>query len=196
MFGNSPIITDLGNDSIIKFWPSHLSKHKSSNLFKELTSTCEFSQSDVKVHGKVYKTPRLQCWMADDDVDADIYTATQPVPWNDSVLLIKHNIEELLDVEFDYVLLNYYRDGNDYISYHSDREAINEGSNIIASLSLGADRRFILRNIENNSNKVTTMLTNDSLIVMSGKTQIFWQHTVPKMSSVSQPRLNLTFRHS
>jgi alkylated DNA repair dioxygenase AlkB len=87
-----------------------------------------------------------------------------------------------------------YRNGKDSIHYHRDKEALDEGCQTIASISLGETRRFLLKNIDNPKNVKEFRLTCGSLLVMAGKTQHFWKHSVPKELKVSGARINLTFR--
>lgn len=112
------------------------------------------------------------------------------------MLELRKKLEKLLDCEFDYCLLNLYRDGRDYIAFHSDNEAIGDDRNIIASISLGASRRFVLQKKDDKKDKHEFILNSGSLIVMSGTLQQFWKHGIPKMLKVKEPRLNLTFRQS
>uniref|UniRef100_A0A6B2LLU1 Fe2OG dioxygenase domain-containing protein n=1 Tax=Arcella intermedia TaxID=1963864 RepID=A0A6B2LLU1_9EUKA len=174
-----------------------MSPQDSHRLFTNLRPL-PFYQSDIEVRGKTYKSPRLQCWMANPEMKskAELYTREDPVPWSNDMLAIKNELEEMFEFGFDYVLMNLYRDGKDYISLHSDREAISNGKNVIASLSLGASRRFILKNNKDPTKKHEFLLVSGSLLVMAGTTQQHWKHTVPKQLKVNDPRLNLTFRKS
>eukprot|EP01126_Amoeba_proteus_P038884 TRINITY_DN4074_c0_g2_i4.p2 TRINITY_DN4074_c0_g2~~TRINITY_DN4074_c0_g2_i4.p2 ORF type:complete len:138 (+),score=24.98 TRINITY_DN4074_c0_g2_i4:403-816(+) len=137
--------------------------------------------------------------MACEGVNASLYTKTKPIPWSTSVLTIKSTIEKMFDFSFDYVLMNFYRDGRDYIAFHSDGEALPVGKEIIAGLSLGASRRFLLKkntSDKNGPDRYEFMLNSGSLLVMAGTTQKYWKHSVPKMLKVKEPRLSLTFRKS
>jgi len=127
-------------------------------------------------------------------VRADLYLKTKPLPWSHEVKVLKERIESLLDVTFDYVLLNLYRDGKDHIGFHADGEAIAEGKNTIASLSVGATRRFVMRHKYISGLQKEFMLNSGSLFVMQRKTQQFWKHALPKQAKVNSPRINLTFR--
>jgi len=116
---------------------------------------------------------------------------------------VKKDIEDLLEnrCNFDYVLVNYYRDGKDYIGFHADNEAsgvspTHGAKNIVASISLGQPRRFLLRHKKKKLPQLEYSLTPGSLIVMEGETQTFWKHSVPKELRVTQSRINLTFRVS
>jgi len=196
-FIDNPLIAyNLKDDGLVEFNNKFLSEQFSRDLFKSLT-TLPFKQSEMVMYDKLVKTPRLQAWMGDSGINASLYTKENPNPWSNEMLILKNKLEELTNFKFDYVLINYYRDGNDYIAYHSDREAIGEGKNIICSISLGATRKFVLKHNDKNIAKQEFMLENGSLIIMKGNnTQKFWKHTITKTTKISQPRINLTFRHS
>lgn len=187
--------TELEGGGMLRYWPEFLSASTSKELYEELTKNCVFFQSEIRVYGKVCKTPRLQCWMANKNIKASVYSKDAPIPWCDSMLSLKTQLENLLGVTFDYCLLNLYRTGQDYISHHSDNEAT-DGKDTIASISLGATRRFLFRNKSTNYTYEFSLI-DGSLIVMSGEeAQINWKHSVPKTTKVTTPRLNLTFRKS
>ncbi len=192
------IETSFLEDGAIVMWlPDFMSKNDSEELFKHLYDGFEWFQSDMPMYGKIVKTPRLQCVMATEGSKPSLYSKRAPLKWDPAVDKIREKIEKTLKMSksFDYVLMNLYRDGNDYISWHRDREAEGEGKNIIASLSLGATRKFILKHSTKEVEK-TFFLTSGSLIVMAGETQKSWKHTVPKEKKVTTPRINLTFRLS
>ena len=144
-----------------------LSTWFSKKLFDSL-SMLDFKQSEMRIYNKKVLTPRLQTWMGDSDVNASIYTKLHPNPWSEEMLLLKYTLETLTHFKFNYVLINYYRDGDDYISYHSDKESIGEGKNVICSISLGATRQFVLKHRDKTIPKQSFMLENGSLIVMKG----------------------------
>eukprot|EP01130_Rhizamoeba_saxonica_P009481 TRINITY_DN3857_c0_g1_i1.p1 TRINITY_DN3857_c0_g1~~TRINITY_DN3857_c0_g1_i1.p1 ORF type:complete len:158 (-),score=7.53 TRINITY_DN3857_c0_g1_i1:14-487(-) len=156
----------------------------------------EWKQSDIKMYGKTFKSPRLQEVMGDLYLEPSLYLKTAGVSWSPSMLTLKTRIETQLECQFDYVLMNLYRNGKDYISFHSDDEALDEGKRTIGSLSLGSERRFILRHKTKDLEKIEFRLTHGSLISMERKTQFHWKHGVPKMLRVKEPRINLTFRKS
>jgi len=110
----------------------------------------EWSQSDVKLFGKVYKTPREQCWMGNPDERPCLYSTAEGLPWSPEIKLIKHKLEETCKCTFDYLLMNKYRDGRDNIGWHSDDEATGTTSSTIASISLGHTRRFLSYSIRLN----------------------------------------------
>ena len=113
-----------------------------------------------------------------------------PHPWTPELIAIRDS----LPYTYNSVLVNLYRHGNDSVAYHADDEPELGAEPVIASVSLGAARRFILRH---NDTHITHefALGNGDLLIMGGTTQRDWQHTVPKTSRpVHGMRMNLTFR--
>jgi alkylated DNA repair dioxygenase AlkB len=115
---------NLRDGGVFRYDNNFLSQEESQNLFDKLYDELEWKQSDIKMYGKVLKSPRMQCWMSNNGVDADVYLKTKATPWREDILEIKTRLEKLLNCKFDYLLFNLYRNGNDYIGYHADREAI------------------------------------------------------------------------
>jgi len=190
------IVHQLEDNGCVEFCENFLTPYFSKILFTSL-SKLDYKQSQIYTKDKTFLTPRLQTWMANDDIKASLYTNLSPNPWSEEMLILKNKLEEITQFKFDYVLINYYRNGYDYISYHSDREAIGEGKNVICSISLGATRKFVLKNLDKTISKRTFILNDGSLIIMKGDdTQKYWEHTITKTSIVEDPRINLTFRHS
>jgi alkylated DNA repair dioxygenase AlkB len=153
-------------------------------------------QSKMNIFGKSTLLPRLSAWYGDDDKS---YTYSgirlEPNQWNNGLLYIKSRIESTTSFSFNSVLLNWYRDGNDSISWHTDAEQELGLNPIIGSVSFGETRRFILRRIDKNNEKVEIPLKNGSLLIMYGEMQHFWQHSIPKQKNITNLRFNLTFRN-
>jgi alkylated DNA repair dioxygenase AlkB len=116
----------------------------------------------------------------------------EPLPWTPALLAIKSHIEAATGSTYNSCLLNLYRSGDDAVSWHADDEAAFGPSPTIASLSLGAARRFEMKR-RDGSAKVSVLLEPGSLLVMSGRTQEEWLHRVPRDASARE-RINLTFR--
>ena len=190
---------DLEDGGQIDYYPNYLPNTFSTNLFNELMEI-EYEHSSIQMYGKSIKLPRVQAWMSDENVNASLYQKGKSLPWSENMYFLKTEIEKLYKFKFDYVLINLYRDGNDSISFHSDGESIGEGKNIIAGISLGATRKFVMRHNswkERALEKKEFNLVSGSLIMMIGdNTQKYWKHSVPKTTRVTSPRINLTFRHS
>jgi alkylated DNA repair dioxygenase AlkB len=90
--------------------------------------------------------------------------------------------------------MNWYRDGEDYISWHTDAEKELGNNPVIGSVNFGATRDFLIRRDSDNSEKLKIPLKNGTLLIMKGQLQHFWQHSVPKRVKVKELRFNLTFR--
>ena len=115
------------------------------------------------------------------------------LPWTDELLEIKRIVENQEPVEFNSCLLNFYHDGDDGMSWHSDNEKELEKNGVIASVSLGAERKFSFKH-KRNKEKIDLILGNGSLLVMKEQIQTHWMHQLPKSKKISEPRINLTFR--
>ncbi|MFT4929601.1 MAG: alkylated DNA repair dioxygenase AlkB [Phenylobacterium sp.] len=154
-----------------------------------------WQQDSIQMYGKSILLPRLSAWYGESGMSYS-YSGImlEPNPWNKGLLYIKDKIEQTENVLFNSVLLNWYRDGNDHISWHSDAEKELGKNPIVGSVNFGETRRFLLRRIENHDEKVEISLKNGSFLIMSGELQHFWQHSVPKQKSVNGSRFNLTFR--
>ena len=117
------------------------------------------------------------------------------MPWITPLQELKKRIVSAVGTTFNSVLLNQYRDGRDSMGWHSDDEPELGSAPSIASLSLGGERRFVLRHKKRKDLKsVEISLAHGSLLVMRGSTQIFWKHQIPKTKKTIDARLNLTFR--
>lgn len=121
----------------------------------------------------------------------DVYRAE---PWHADVAALRTEIERETGCRFNSVLLNLYRDGRDSMGWHSDDETELGPCPTIASVSLGAERRFVLRSRTDKQKKIEIKPASGSLMIMRGDLQHFWQHALPKTALDVQPRINLTFR--
>lgn len=186
-------LTVIENGEYI-FYPNFFSKSESDSLLKNLRSNIIWKQESMNMYGKKIDFPRLTAWYGNNDKPYSFSGITlQPLPWTSEILTIKSKIEPIAKTEFNSVLLNLYRDGNDSISWHTDAEKELGINPIIASVNFGATRKFQLRHIKTKE-KLEIELTHGSLLIMQGELQHFWQHQVPKTSKVVGERINLTFR--
>ncbi|MBI3821556.1 MAG: alpha-ketoglutarate-dependent dioxygenase AlkB [Planctomycetes bacterium] len=139
--------------------------------------------------------PRLTAWYADAGLTYSYSGVThEAIPWTPTLLEVRRRVEESAGVPFNSLLLNYYRDGQDSIGYHTDAEPELGVNPAIASISLGAVRQFVLKHI-NTGAKLKYDLAHGSLLVMGGACQHHWVHGVPKTKAAVGPRINLTFRN-
>ncbi|AUC60840.1 Alkylated DNA repair protein AlkB [Cyanobacterium sp. HL-69] len=182
--------------SEIYYYPDFFDSATSDVLFTELHREIEWRQDNITVYGKTHLQPRLTAWYADEGLTYTYSNLTMyPNPWIDCLEQIKDKIEFLLNVKFNSVLLNYYRHGKDSMGWHSDNEPELGKNPLIASVSFGGERRFMLKTRDKkNPIKSEISLTHGSLLVMAGETQHYWLHQIPKTSKSVKPRINLTFR--
>ena len=186
-------LTTIENGEYL-FYPIFFTKSESDIFFQKLKSEIEWKQESMNMYGKKINFPRLTAWYGDNDKPYSFSGITlSPKVWNEELVSIKNKIEPIAKVDFNSVLLNRYRDGNDSISWHTDAEKELGINPVIASVNFGATRKFQLRHIKTKE-KLEIELTHGSLLIMQGEMQHFWQHQVPKTSQKVGERINLTFR--
>jgi alkylated DNA repair dioxygenase AlkB len=165
-------------------------------LLSKLISDTPWRADPIKVWGKVYMQPRLMAWYGDTG-KSYMYSGRlyEPYTWTPLLLAVKDCVEKTCDHQFNSVLLNYYRDGNDSMGFHSDNEPELGKNPVIASLSLGETRTFVLKHKSNKALKPVRLKLNDgSLLLMGGELQTHWQHGIPKETKQCSVRVSLTFR--
>jgi len=165
-------------------------------LLDRLITELPWRREAIVLWGRRYEQPRLIAWHGDPGA---IYRYSgvrhEPLAWTPTLREIKRRVEERLGLAFDSALANYYRDHRDGMGYHSDDEPELGARPIIASVSLGAERRFVFRSrLARQIPPWQLRLASGSLLVMRGDTQRFWRHGLPKQSRPCGPRVNLTFR--
>lgn len=164
-------------------------------LFAVLRTGIPWKQEHLRMFGEIVAVPRLEAWIADDGLD---YTysgiAHLAQPWTPELAALRDRVGRLASVEFNSVLCNLYRDGHDGVDWHADDEVEFGREPVIASVSLGATRRFELRRHDDPSVRLGTELHNGDVLIMRGATQQLWRHRVPKTRSSVRERINLTFR--
>jgi alkylated DNA repair dioxygenase AlkB len=181
-------------DSDICYFPDFYIPELANLYFERLLNEIVWRQDDIKVFGKIYAQPRLTALYGDTDKPYS-YSGIrmQPTPFTPLLQGIKQDIEEATSARFTTVLLNLYRSGQDSNGWHSDDEKELGNNPEIASLSLGATRKFHLRHKEKKL-RHSIALEHGSLLLMKGSTQHCWQHQIPKTKKTVDPRINLTFR--
>jgi len=187
------LVLDLP-DAQIEYRPEFIDIEWADKLFSELLQQTQWEQHRISLYGKTHDVPRLSSWVADEGLDYGYSNMTmKALPWCKTLLQIKQKIEQASSDTYNSVLLNYYRDGQDSNGWHSDDEPELGRNPAIASLSLGAPRDFHLRHKSGNFKRESINLEHGSLLLMTGTTQHYWQHHIPKRAKAG-PRLNLTFR--
>ena len=167
---------------------------RASAAFEELLATNPWESHDLVVFGTKYREPRLSTWHAIDNLPYTYSGLTrQPVPFTPLLHELRARCEAIASARFNAVLVNLYRNGSDGVGWHADDEPENGIEPVIASVSLGATRRFDFRH-RASGNTVKVELEHGSVVVMSGLSQQCWVHQIAKTKMPVGPRINLTFR--
>jgi alkylated DNA repair dioxygenase AlkB len=192
----------------VTYEPSFLSDEEANTLMKALIEGEEWEQRAIQVFGKAVDQPRLMSWGG----ELPYRYSGQTLPPREVFPVLSdvwRRVEEACGHSFNHVLLNYYRDGRDYMGMHADDEAELGLNPVIAALSLGVTRRFVMapkqrkrdqrkrgRGKRRPVGQQTLRLHHGSLMVMGGDMQHYWRHGVPKMTQKEEsgPRINITFR--
>lgn len=188
LFGLAPVGFDdafselqrvqLDEEAWLDYCPMWLSGDE--NLFAALVDGAEWDQPVVRMYDREVLTPRLVA-----RIDPNIHPAVPEMV---------DSLSSRYGIRLDQVSAGWYRDGNDSVAYHGDRVARERPRSIVATVSLGAARRFLIRPKDGGPAKAFSLGHGD-LVVMGGSCQRTWEHTIPKVSS-ADPRIALMFRHS
>jgi alkylated DNA repair dioxygenase AlkB len=187
---------DLGPDSFCELWEGFIAAGEEAGLMAALCVELPLEARTIRVFGREVLQPRLVAWVGDREA---VYTYSgtrhEPLPWTPTLAMIRDRVVEATGERFNSVLCNLYRDGKDAMGMHADAEPELGPDPVIASLSLGAARRFMIRHRRGaERGKVDLKLGGGALLVMRGQTQRHFRHGIPREPAVTQPRLNLTFR--
>lgn len=164
-------------------------------LMQALQAGLPWEVHHIRLFGRQVASPRLSCWIGDADA-VYRYSGSRflPHPWPPALARLRVRLQEELDQPFNSVLANRYRDGRDAMGWHSDDEPELGPQPLVASLSLGAVRRFVLRRRDDPARRLALDLAPGSLLLMGGHTQRHWKHALPRTARAVGERINLTFR--
>ena len=167
---------------------------ESEQLYRQLLQGQTWPDNRYTVAGRQFVLPRLQTWHADPGI-AYSYSNNllQTQSWTPLLTVIKIKVETFLNRRFNAVLVNLYRNGEDYVGWHADNEPELGNRPVIASLTFGAERRFAFRD-KKSSEDGSVSLRSGTLLVMGPDFQKHWLHSIPMDKSVTGGRINLTFR--
>lgn len=164
-------------------------------LFTLLREQLPWEQHSIKIDGRQIAQPRLSSWHG---VVVHKYASLAhllvPHPWSPALNALRGRIEDIAGARFNSMLANLYRNGQDAIGWHADDEPELGPQPLIASLSLGAERRFDIRRRDDHSQVVRILLEHGSLLLMGGYMQRHWQHAMARTTKMVGERINLTFR--
>jgi alkylated DNA repair dioxygenase AlkB len=189
-------------DADIAMLPRWLERNEADALFADLSTGLGWEVHRLRMFGREIDSPRLSYWVGDADA---VYTYSrtrfEPHPWTPTLDALRERVEAVCGSRFNSVLANLYRDGGDSMGWHSDDERELGGRPVIASLSLGEERRFRFRRRPDpdaprvSRAPVSLVLAHGSVLRMAGDTQRLYQHELPKVRGPTGPRINLTFRY-
>ena len=188
------MINLLPADGVVDYYGQVLATAEAARYLDRLLEHIDWRNDEAVIFGRHIITKRKVAWYGDSDYTyAYSNIIRQALPWTQDLLDLKTMTERLTGTQYNSCLLNLYHDGDEGMAWHSDDEKELTPDGAIASLSFGAERRFLLRH-KQSKEQVEVLLTTGSLLVMRGTTQTHWLHSLPKMKKVRAPRVNLTFR--
>lgn len=194
LFGYDPAANLLPCDGVVNYHGPILSVQDADRYFAALLADVPWKSDEVVIFGKRIQTARQVAWFGDSDFS---YTysgiARHAIAWNAAMRELKQLVERISGATYNSCLVNLYHEGSEGMSWHSDDEKELEHDAPIASLSLGAERKFAFKH-KRTSAATSLLLEHGSLLMMRGSTQTHWLHSLPKSKKVTAPRINLTFR--
>lgn len=184
----------LPSDGVVNYHGRVLSPERATDYFDSLLESIIWKHDEAIIMGKHFVTKRKVAWYGDNDY-AYTYSNTtkQALPWTRELLELKELVEQKTNTKFNSCLLNLYHNGDEGMAWHSDSEKSLGKDTTIASISLGAERKFAFKH-KISKQVISLSLEHGSLIVMKGTTQSHWLHRLPPTKKINRPRINLTFR--
>ncbi|WP_236621807.1 alpha-ketoglutarate-dependent dioxygenase AlkB family protein [Luteimonas huabeiensis] len=178
----------------LRFDPAWLPGAEADALLAMLQRDLPWETHRIRLFGREVASPRLSLWIGDPGA-VYRYSGARfaPHPWPPALQALRARLEAATGAAFNSVLANLYRDGRDGMGWHSDDEPELGPRPLIASLSLGAPRRFALK-ARTGDARLALALPHGSLLLMAGDTQRRYRHALPKTAKPVGPRINLTFR--
>lgn len=187
------------NPEFFDYIPRFLDEAEAGDALARLWRELDWSQREITLYGRRVMQPRLVAWYGDAGAVYSYSGLTlQPLPWHPLLQDLRERTEFRIGRRFNAVLANAYRDGRDSMGWHADNEKELGPRPVLASLSLGAPRRFLLRPVNRGTGKKAEpfelTLENGSLLVMKAGCQQRYQHALPRTRRDTGLRINLTFR--
>jgi len=183
---SSPTVL-VGDHGDVTFVPEFLDRALADALVRELNADTQWQADSRMMYGKRVLVPRETAGRGD----------RMRQPWTPALEVVRGMVERHTGTTFDYCFLNRYRNGNDAVAWHGDRDGTRDARLVVASLSLGATRSFQLRPKKDSGlrhDPISVDVEHGDLVVMAGDTQLYWDHRVPRDPRVAEQRLNVTFR--
>ena len=184
----------LPKDGTVNYYGKIMDLNQANNYYEALLQNIEWKNDEAIIFGKHILTKRKVAWYGDTNFKYTYSKITkEALTWTKELLEIKIMIESKTGETFNSCLLNLYHDGNEGMAWHSDGEKDLKKNGAIASISLGAERKFAFKHKETKET-VSMLLNHGSLLIMKDTTQTHWLHRLPPTKLIQTPRINLTFR--
>ena len=171
-----------------------LNKEQCNFYYDKLFNEIPWENDQAIVFGKHYVTKRKVAWFGNKEYNYSYSGVTKQAHlWTPELLELKKKVEDISKATYNSCLLNLYHDGSEGMAWHSDGEKTLQENGVIASVTLGAERKFSFKHKETKQ-RIDIILKNGSLLLMKGETQKNWLHRLPPTKKIHAPRINLTFR--
>jgi alkylated DNA repair dioxygenase AlkB len=192
LFTPDPETNLLPCDGVVNYHGPVMPVDVAANYYEALSSGVPWKNDEVVIFGRRIVTSRKVAWFGEVPYSYS-GTTKEALPWSGELQALKATVEERCGTIFNSCLLNLYHDGSEGMGWHSDDEKSIARNSCIASISLGAERKFSFKH-KRSGDTVSVLLESGSLLLMKGETQTHWLHSLPKSKRVNEPRINLTFR--
>ena len=167
-----------------------IQKEDADRYYNTLLHTTPWHEYQMPMYDKVVTAPRMIAWYGEQEEAGE-----SALLWTPELLVLRDKVQKETGLQFNAVLLNLYRNGNDSVAWHSDKEHKIGKNPSIASVTFGQTRPFRFRHKTDKSlSQLEIPLLHGTLLLMSGTTNTFWEHHIPKSAKEMLPRINLTFR--
>ncbi|MEQ9404624.1 MAG: alpha-ketoglutarate-dependent dioxygenase AlkB [Cyclobacteriaceae bacterium] len=184
----------LPQGGIVNYHGQIMLPEEADHYFKCLMETIQWENDKAVIFGKLIVTKRKVAWYGDVEFSYTYSNTTKhALKWNKELLALKKMAEEQSKETYNSCLLNLYHSGDEGMAWHSDGERDLKENGAIASISLGAERKFSFKH-KQSKERIDMFLEHGSMMVMKGTTQTHWMHRLPPTKKVRSPRINLTFR--
>lgn len=184
----------LPKDGTVHYYGKIFTEEQSEIYYVKLLNEINWQHDVIKIFGKEIITKRKVAFLGDEGISYKYSGKTKIAEnWLKFILEIKSTVEQISGEIFNACLLNYYHNGSEAMSWHSDNEKEILKHSAIASVSFGAERKFGFKH-NFSKEEISLMLENGSLLIMKDETQIYWKHKLYTNAKIIEPRINLTFR--
>lgn len=203
-YKNTSMYLDLKSGLNIYYTNKFIDQKESDEIFKLLETELKYNsaeESKVLIHGKYIEVPRSQTAYGEPGTYYKFAGSTvKPRSWLEDGAIeallrnLAHKLGLYANCKFNFVLINRYENGDQYIGFHSDSEELLGPEPKIAGLSLGSTRPLYFQNKITGITDIKINLESGSVVLMNHPTNVHWKHSIPKTSKKIGPRISLTFR--